>query len=106
MARIDQVLSGEKSWGKYSLDILGHAGLGAAYSLCAFIPTLIGLDVTPGFTFAAAYSCAILGAVIREAIQYGDSGKLHLLDRSLDVAHHLLGPPIAYGLVQLASLFL
>lgn len=104
MARIDQVLSGEKTWGQYALDVLGHAGLGVAYSL----PVIFWTWPRWGTVVAivAGLAVALLGGAIREFVQYKKSGKLHLFDRVLDVAHHALGVPIALVLaaVALASL--
>ncbi len=103
MARIDQVLSGEKSWGKYALDVLGHAGLGTAYAL-----PVAALAVF--FSWGAAVAIvggsivALIGGAIREVIQYKKSGKLHLLDRVLDALHHVLGGPIAFGIMLLVRL--
>ena len=101
MARIDQVLAGEKAWLQYSLDVLGHAGLGAAYSLPIVAFVVLRLDW--GFVRAMEVGLvfALFGGVVREIAQYAGSGKLHIEDRVLDVFHHVLGPPIAWGLVKL-----
>ena len=101
MARIDQVLAGEKSWGKYALDVLGHAGLGAAYSLpiVAFVVLRLDWDLVQAIWAGLVF--ALFGGIVREIVQYVGSGKLHIEDRVLDVLHHVLGPPIAWGLVKL-----
>lgn len=101
MARIDQVLSGEKSWGQYAGDVAGHMGLGAAWSVLPMAACIIGLDFGFGLSMAVGQPCALAGGVVRERVQHLDSGKDHPLDRSLDVLHHALGPPVAFGLIHL-----
>lgn len=93
MARIEQVWAGEKSWGQYSLDVLGHAGLGAVYSL-PFIVLGIWWEIGTSLFWFGVIWAALTGGIVRETLQYLKSDKLHLL-----------GPPIAYGLVQLVLLF-
>ncbi len=104
MARIDQVLAGEKSWGKYALDVLGHTGLGAAYSVLPIAAMVFLLDAGFGLAMAVGQPCALAGGAAREVLQFQKSGKLHLADRLLDVAHHALGPPVAWGIVLLIRL--
>ncbi len=104
MARIEQVLAGEKSWWKYALDVLGHAGLGAAFSVLP-IAAVVWFGWPFGLAIAVGLPFALGGGALREFLQWRKSGKLHLLDRVLDVAHHVLGPPIAWGLVHLVRLF-
>jgi hypothetical protein len=97
MARIDEVLTGEKTWSQYGLDVLGHAGLGAAYALPV---AALGAwrDWQLAIVAVAALAFALGGGALREWIQARSTGKLHLLDRALDTAHHALGVPIAMGL--------
>jgi len=103
MARIEQVLAGEESWGKYWLDVLGHFGLGTAYALpiigiCLFLfPPEWPLIYTLGFGAGAS----LFGGTLREIVQFWKSGKLHLLDRALDALQHLLGAPAALGIALL-----
>lgn len=101
MARIDQVLAGQKTWGQYALDVAGHAGLGGAYSLGPILLGLLVLDAGPWRLLAAGELFALIGGVLREVLQWRSSGRLHLVDRLLDVAQHLVGPPIVLGLVYL-----
>ena len=103
MARIDQVLAGEKSWGAYALDVLGHAALGTAYAL-PFVIVAFFLGWGVGIQLAAGAVAALLGGVIREIVQHRKSHKLHLLDRALDAVHHLFGAPIALSLFYLVML--
>lgn len=103
MARIDEVISGEKSVWKYALDVLGHAGLGAAYSLPFIAWGVLASTWGFGFSMVAGIPIAFLGGLLRENYQFKKSGKLHLLDRVLDSAHHVLGPPIAWGLVTVVQ---
>jgi len=100
VARIDQVLAGEKSWGKYALDVLGHAAIGLGASLPAVIPGVL-LGWPAWLTLLLGELLALTAGALRERAQYKKSGKLHLLDRVLDTAHHVLGPPIAFGLVHM-----
>ena len=100
MARIKQVLAGEKSWGKYALDVLGHAGIGAGASVLPIAGAVFGLDVGFGLAMAIGQPFAIGAGAFREWRQFEKTGKLHLLDRILDVMHHVLGPPIAWGIVK------
>ena len=109
MARIEQVISGEEPVWKYLLDILGHAGLGAAWSIfpIAFV-VWFGLG---GFWVSVAVGepFALAGAAVREWWQWRKTGydpdKVHLKDRVWDTIHHVLGPPIAYPLAVLALYF-
>jgi hypothetical protein len=100
MARIDEVLAGEKTWGQYALDMLGHAGLGAAYSLVAIVPAVLFADFGFLLCMAVGEPLALLGGALREWVQSTKAKHPHPLDRVLDVLHHILGPPIAYGLVR------
>jgi len=104
MARIDQVLSNEKSWGQYTVDIIGHAGLGAAFSIAPIAFVMLKLDWGFVDSMQIGVMFALFGGVVREVAQYAGSGKLHIEDRVLDVFHHVLGPPIAWILVQLTTL--
>ena len=97
MARIEQVWAGEKSWGAYFVDILGHTGIGAAASLLVVIPAVL-LDWPWGAWLVPGELLALGAGTLREWRQYKKSGKLHLLDRVLDIAHHAFGPPVAWGL--------
>jgi hypothetical protein len=100
VTRIDDVLAGNKSWGKYALDVLGHTGLGAAYALpTTALAVWLGAGVP--LTLIIGCICALTGGVVREICQYMDTGKEHFLDRSLDALHHLLGAPVALGAVVL-----
>jgi hypothetical protein len=101
MARIDEVLAGEATWGKYALDVLGHTGLGAAYTLAGALPTLLlggGLGLAAGI----GSGLSLAGGAVREILQASKTGKLHLFDRVLDTLHHLLGVPLGLGLSYLA----
>jgi len=105
VARIEKVLSGEVSGWRYALDVLGHAGLGAAYSLPAMVPGVL-LDWPAWLTWSLAELLALTGGALRELVQFLKSDKpvadkLHLRDRLLDTLHHALGPPISLGLVHL-----
>ncbi len=100
MARIEKVLAGEATWGAYALDVAGHTALGLLYALPFEVLVLWfgwGIDWALGLGAVAA----LTGGVIREVLQYLKNRKLHLLDRSLDAAHHLLGSPIALVLAYL-----
>ena len=99
MARIEQVLAGEKSWGAYVGDIAGHLGLGAAWSIVPIAVVVFAFDFGFGLSMAVGQPCALAGGTWRECRQYRKTGKLHLLDRSLDVLHHVLGPPVAWAIV-------
>ncbi len=98
MARIEQILAGEKSWGDYSIDVLGHTALGLAYSLpVVWLNWFLGWGWGRGFWLGA--TAALIGGGVREWLQFRKSGKLHALDRSLDIAHHSLGVPLAILIV-------
>jgi hypothetical protein len=99
MARIEQVLAGEKSWGAYALDVLGHFGLGVAWSIGPIATVVFAADFGFGLAMAVGQPCALAGGTWREWRQYRKTGKLHLLDRVLDVLHHVLGPPVAWAIV-------
>ena len=104
MARIEQVLAGEKTWGAWWLDQLGHTGLGAAYSLPAFILSIVfGWPLWAQFALAAF--TALFGGAIREMNQYEKTEKLHLRDRVLDTVFHLPGVAVSFGLVKLTLVF-
>lgn len=105
MARIEDVLAGKKSWWSYGLDILGHAGIGAGASVLPIAAMIFWGDAGFGATQAVGQPIAVGAGALREFFQFKKSGKLHPLDRSLDIAHHVLGPPIAWCLVQLVRLF-
>jgi hypothetical protein len=97
MARIEQVLAGEKSWGKYALDVFGHLGLGTLYAL----PTTVAgvyLGAAAPLILSVGVIIALVGGVCREIAQYMGSRKAHFLDRSLDALHHILGAPVAFGI--------
>jgi len=100
MARIDQVLSGEKSWGKWWLDQLGHFGLGTAYALPAVVLS-VWLDWGTTIALISGGAGALTGGVIREVLQYHKSQQLHFLDRFLDTLFHIPGAPAALGIVLL-----
>ncbi len=106
MARIDQVLAGEKTWGAWWLDQLGHAGLGAAWSIPFIGAGLIWLGWGFWFSWGIGLVPALIGGAVRDFyFQWKKSGfdpdKLHPLDRSLDTAFHAFGPPIAWSLASL-----
>jgi len=99
MARLDEVLAGEKSWGQYSVDVLGHVALGTAYALPVIASGIVWLDDPVPVVLGLGAVAALFGGVIREMVQAVKTGKLHLLDRSLDALQHLLGAPVALGIV-------
>lgn len=101
MARIDQVLSGEKSWGKYALDVFGHLGLGTAYALPFVAASLWLLHWAAPVALGLGAAAALFGGVVREVVQAAKTGKLHALDRALDALQHLLGAPVALLIVYL-----
>lgn len=103
MARIEQVLAGEKTWGAYALDVLGHLGLGAAYSLPVIAAGVFWLQLGAWRSLAAGLIVALFGGAVRELVQGLKSGKWHPADRILDTLHHALGPPVSLGLVYLAA---
>jgi len=103
VARIEEVLAGEESWGKYWLDVLGHAGYGAGLALpiiglCLFF---LPSKCSPVYALAFGAGAALLGGVLREVYQFVKSKKLHLLDRILDALAFPLGAPIALGIALL-----
>ena len=104
MARIDQVLAGEKSWGAYSLDVVGHLGLGLAYSL-PVVALANRLNWQGQILWLMGFAAAFTGGFIREWVQFEKTGyepaKLHLFDRSLDTVQHALGVPVAVLIVSL-----
>lgn len=100
MARIEDVISGKVSKWKYALDVLGHAGIGAGASVLPIAAAVFFLHVGFGISMAIGQPFAIGAGAFREWRQYKKTGKLHPLDRSLDIAHHVLGPPIAWGIVN------
>jgi len=102
MARIDEVLAGEASWGAWWLDFAGHAGLGAAYALPFQAGALLWLDWSIPTALGIGLGAALFGGVIREVVQCVKSGKLHPLDRSIDALTHLVGAPVALGIVLIA----
>ncbi len=109
MARIDQVRSGEKTKRQYALDVLGHAGLGAAVSVAPIGGIVyLGGDGAFWISMAVGEPIAVAFGVWRERRQWKKTGydpaKLHMEDRVWDVIHHILGPPIAWVLVTLALL--
>lgn len=110
MARWDQVMSGEKTWGQYSLDVLGHAALGIAYSILPIAATVLWLDWGFMEAMMVGQPLALGFGALREWLQWRSTGyepeKLHPTDRILDTLHHILGPPIAFGLVKLTEIFL
>jgi hypothetical protein len=99
MARIEAVLAGEKSWGQYALDVLGHAGLGTAYALPFEAAAILWFGWAVPVALGLGAAAALVGGVLREIVQAVKSGKLHALDRALDALHHLLGGPIALLIV-------
>ena len=100
MARIDEVLAGDATWGSYALDVVGHVALGMAYALPLEVLAL-KLGWGAGWALLLGELIAVLGGTLRELAQGLRSRKWHLLDRVLDVLHHVLGPPIALGLAYL-----
>jgi len=104
MARIEQVLSGEKTWGQYSLDILGHVGLGTAY---AIVPVALYLFLNENACVLCAIVggtlIALIGGMIREYIQFLKTGKDHFNDRFWDSIHHIIGGPTSVGLALLVK---
>lgn len=106
MARLGKVLAGEETWGAYALDVLGHAALGAAWSV---FPIMAGVHwLGWGFWLSWGFGLvpALAGGAIREWLQWRKADyepeKLHLPDRIGDTAHHVLGPPIGWGVALLA----
>jgi hypothetical protein len=101
MARIDEVLSGEKSWGAWCLDQLAHVGLGAAYALPIEGAALFLLDWSIPATLIAGAVIALFGGVLREIVHAAKTGKAHPLDRSVDALFHLPGAGVALGILLL-----
>lgn len=82
MTRLDEVLVGEGSWWKWTLDQLAHASLGFVSALpTAYFFDLHALGI--GIAFSIGFS--------REVYQAVRSEKLHLLDRSVDTLFWLIG---------------
>lgn len=104
MARIGQVLAGEKTWGRYAVDLLGHSALGAAFALPATIACVLSGQIILALLLGSIM--ARLVGLVRERIQYLRTGKLHLDDRLLDIMHHELGAPIALGIVLVVRAWL
>ena len=106
MARLGKVLAGEETWGAYALDVLGHAALGAAWSV---FPIAVGVQwLDWGFWLSWGFGLvpALAGGAFREWLQWRKADyaleKLHLPDRIGDTLHHALGPPIGWGVALLA----
>lgn len=104
MARIDQVLSGEKSWGSWWLDQLGHLGLGTAW---ATIPVVIlyGFLDHLAAAFWVGSGAALSGGIGREIFQYLGNRKPNVRDRTLDALFHIPGGAVAVGLAALVKIF-
>lgn len=102
MARIDEVLRGEKPWWKFWLDVAGHAGLGCAYALPFMAAAIFWLSWGRLPAVALGLAVATVGGIAREAVQAVKSGKLHLFDRVLDVLGHPLGVLPAWAILELA----
>jgi len=98
VTRIEEAIEDPKLWPAYGLDVLGHAGLGAAYTWATSTAATVALGWGGGPAVVAGSIAAPFGGLVREVVQGIKSGKLHPLDRALDVAHHLLGIPIGLGL--------
>ena len=105
MARIDQVLAGEKSWGAWWLDQLGHTGYGAGLALPVEAAALLWFGWAGDTTIALGAGAAFLGGIGREIYQGIKSGKLHPADRTLDALFFIPGSVVAFGLIQLVRLF-
>ena len=110
MARIKKVLSGEEPVWKYAVDVVGHAGLGAAWSVLPIAALVLGFDAGFGVAMAVGEPCALTGGAVREWLQWRKTGynpeKLHPEDRALDILHHALGPLAAWVIVLLIRLAL
>jgi hypothetical protein len=104
MARLDQVLSGEKSWGKWWLDQLGHTGLGTAYALPFEWAAWTYIDAGVGIVLVIGSIVALFGGVVREIVGAIRTGKPHPLDRVFDALFHLPGAVVALGIVWLIRL--
>ncbi len=104
MARIDQVLAGEKSWGAYAVDVIGHTGLGLAYSL-PVVAIANALNWSGSVLWFIGLAAALTGGFVREVTQFDkanyEPAKLHLMDRTLDILHHALGVPLAVLIITL-----
>jgi hypothetical protein len=104
MARWDQVMSGEKSWGKWWLDQLGHTGLGTAYALPFEAMALLWFGAPILMTLMWGALVALFGGVVREVVGLIKTGKLHPIDRLFDALFHLPGAAVALGIVLLIRL--
>jgi len=104
MTRIDEVRSGDATKWEYALDVLGHAGLGTAYALPFISMALFVFNWGILASIAFGIGIALFGGVVREVVQYSKSGKLHFEDRFWDAMHHILGGPIAFGIIMLVRL--
>lgn len=109
MARLELVLAGEISKWLYALDVLGHAALGAAVSILP-IGGVVWFGGGFWLSMAVGEPIALSFGAWRERRQWKKTGydpaKLHLKDRIWDTIHHVLGPPLAFGLLAIAGMLL
>ena len=100
MARLDEVLAGTATWGRWALDQAGHVGLGTAYALPAEATILFLTSWgIPGALLAGSLT-ALAGGTAREIVDGIQTGKAHPLDRAVDALFHLPGAAIALALVM------
>ena len=101
MTRIEEAIEDPKLWPAYGLDVLGHAGLGAAYTWATSTAATVALGWGGGPAVVAGSIAAPFGGLVREVVQGIKSGKLHPYDRALDTLHHGLGVLVAWGILAL-----
>ena len=106
MTRIEEAVADPKLWPAYALDVLAHAGLGAAYALPPMAAGILWLSWPLPASLGAGFAAALLGGFLREVVQAVKTSKLHPFDRSLDVLHHGLGVLVAWGILEFASGFI
>jgi hypothetical protein len=101
MARLDKVLAGEASWADWTVDQIGHAGLGTAYAIPPAVASAIGW-ISPCWAIAIGSALALFGGTLREFLQWKkaefEPEKMHPVDRVVDALFHIPGGPIAVGL--------
>jgi len=105
MARLEKVLAGEATWGKWWLDQLGHTGLGTAYALPFEALTWIYFGAGIGMTLMWGFLIALFGGIVREVVGLIKTGKLHPLDRTFDALFHLPGALVALGILAIIRIF-
>lgn len=106
MARIDQVLAGEATWGRWALDQIAHIGLGTAYALLPVGMVVLDTSWSIPAALFLGFAAAGMGGIVREVVQTVATGKPHLLDRSLDALFHLPGGALALGIILAAQALL